>query len=70
MDMKYTGVFATPEEVEELSNVRNNPVMLVGRVQTGNERQEAAHALALKHGLPEIPGFYGIDLGTGEFVTA
>lgn len=30
---------------------------------------EAAHRSALSHGLPEIPGYYGIDLRTGEFVS-
>jgi hypothetical protein len=31
---------------------------------------EAAHRAALAHGLPEIPGYYGIDLSNGEFVEA
>jgi len=32
--------------------------------------QQVAHKLALSHGLPEIPGYYGCDLQTGEFVKA
>lgn len=43
---------------------------LAGRdwaTQAWHSAQEACHALALQHGLPEIPGFYGIDLDH-EFV--
>lgn len=30
--------------------------------------QIRCHGMALAHGLPEIPGYYGIDLTTGEFI--
>jgi hypothetical protein len=31
--------------------------------------KERCHKIALKHSLPEIKGFYGCDLETGEFVS-
>lgn len=31
---------------------------------------ERTHERARAHGLPEIQGFYGCDLATGEFVKA
>lgn len=76
MDLIYTGVHATPDELRKLTKLvekaRNTPVMLVGTVDlAGNAQQrmlEACHAAALAHGLPEIPGFYGIT-PEGEFVT-
>ncbi len=81
--MNGTGKFCTDEEREfltdKLDGARNTPVMaltsemaLTGRdfasmAHMGVER--ACHAIALKHDLPEIEGFYGCDLETGEFVT-
>lgn len=79
--MIKTGVFATPTEIEELkdllSRARNTPVIALS-VAHGIERGgfageatqamlERCHAIAISHGLPEIEGFYGCDLATGEF---
>lgn len=79
--MKYTGIKATPEEtakaVELATRASNTPVIALS-VAHGIERggfageawhdaQTYCHAMALKHGLPEIPGFYGMTKD-GEFV--
>lgn len=69
--MEYLGKHATPEEVEAMKACLNSPVMYIsGGIPMGDNPQELAHKLALQHGLPEIPGFYGCDLRTGEFVKA
>jgi hypothetical protein len=34
-----------------------------------NAIHERTHRAARAHGLPEIEGYYGLDLRTGEFVT-
>ncbi len=74
--MKSTGVFATNEERDHLQELlkeaQSTPLILLfgkhdlsgdawGRVKT------ECHAAALAHGLPEIPGYYGMD-EAGEFV--
>lgn len=75
--MTYLGVFATPEEIEDMK--QPVPYMVFGTVKDANEPggyspvtqrspQEKCHAYALAHGLPEFSGFYGCDLTTGEFV--
>lgn len=78
--MKGTGVFATKEEVEELMTLarqgwRPGDVMIVFSVLEGINRDQATvdarrvcHQVAMKHGLPEIKGYYGIK-EDGEFVT-
>lgn len=64
--MKKTSVFATKEEIESLKAMINAPVLMFG--ETGpSSPQEECHRLALKHGLPEITGRYGIV--AGEFVS-
>jgi hypothetical protein len=68
--MNRTGVLATPQEVEHLRSMLNQPYILgAGGVPPLNPQVEA-HRLALEHGLPEIEGYYGCDLATGEFVSA
>lgn len=68
--MNRTGVFATPEEIERLSAAASQPVMfLSGGQPMGEDVAVTCHLLALAHGLPEIPGRYGCDLKTGEFVS-
>ena len=80
--MKKTGIFATIEEKKmlqkELIMAQTTPVIafssqhalerggLAGEAQ--HSLKEHCHKLALKHGLPEIQGFYGMD-EDGEFVT-
>lgn len=77
--MKNTGTFATKEELETLRNITrrgwmNGDRVMVFSIQEGIDRdnatysaKEACHQVALKHGLPEIEGFYGIR-DDGEFV--
>lgn len=82
--MKHTGIFATPEELatlkEAATNARNTPAITFS-VQDGIDGNDwasvahrnvrkACHMLALQHGLPEVRGYYGITLDTGEFVEA
>jgi len=75
--MKNTGVFATKGELETLKNIArrgwmNGDRVMVFSVQEGINRddatcsaKEACHKVALKHGLPEILGYYGIDADGG-----
>lgn len=66
--MVSTGVFATEEEREHLQEMLNLPVMfLSGGARVGLDPALECHRLALKHGLPEIQGYYGITK-KGEFV--
>ena len=63
--MTNTGVFATREEIEELKDILNTPVMMI--FEPRRDARNVCHEMALKHGLPEIQGYYGIR-GSGEFV--
>ena len=83
MNLKRTGVFATVEEADKIKNLtviaRHTPVIafssedaLQGRDASSlawKSVHETTHAAALAHGLPELPGYYGIDLSNREFVT-
>lgn len=73
-----TGIFATEEEAAEISRVvdlaRSTPVIFAGGpVDAATHSWETVHRTiyryALGHGLPEIDGYYGIDLRTREFVS-
>lgn len=66
--MKYLGVFATKKEIQQLKDTCNQPYIMLGG-HWPKSPQEVAHQIALKHGLPEITGYYGCDLRTGEFVS-
>ena len=77
MNLNYTGVFATPDEIvmlkEKLAVVQKMPVIFICGVDASASARDtmlkACHAVALSHDLPEIAGYYGCDLETGEFVT-
>ncbi len=66
--MKYTGVFATKDEIDAIAHAAKMPCIVFGG-HYPKSPQEVAHKYALKHGLPEIIGYYGCDLRTGEFVS-
>lgn len=80
--MKRTNVFATETEAKEISDLavqaRNTPVIAFSSAMalSGQDCASMAwdivykttHKAALAHGLPEIPGYYGIDLENREFV--
>jgi hypothetical protein len=69
--MKRLGVFATGEQVRRIQAALNSPAMfLSGGQPTFDSAVERCYAFAIEQGLPEIPGFYGIDLTTGEFISA
>lgn len=68
--MNRTGVFATPEEIERLRRLLDQPYIVGAGGKTPRSPRVEAHRLALKHGLPETGGYYGCDLETGEFVSA
>ena len=78
--MTSTGIFATKEEIKEVQRLAERasrtPCILI---VSGTNRHDVAadawqecskkcHELALKHGLPETKGFYGMT-EEGEFVT-
>lgn len=65
-DVIQTGVFATKEEIETLK--RPIPMIVIGNSFPPTHAQ-LCHIMALAHGLPEVQGYYGIDLETGEFLT-
>lgn len=80
--MVGTGVKANENEIEELKRLllvaRRTPVIALTSEQalSGRDLSSQAwervktrcHEVALAHGLPEIPGYYGCDLETGEFL--
>lgn len=65
--MKKTGVFATKEEITMLKDMMNTPMIMLQCGPPPNPAKEC-HKLALDHGLPEISGYYGLDLNEGEFL--
>ena len=77
--MKHTGVYATEEEFEALKRIasqgwsKGDRVMVfsvgegIRKDQKTVDAKEACHAVALKHGLPEIEGYYGVS-NEREFV--
>lgn len=78
--MKRLNVFATQEEIEQVKRCLNMPVIAISNpaapgpnvspvIPLNESPQAAAHRIALAHGLPEISGYYGIDLRNGEFVS-
>lgn len=80
-DFKRLGVFATADEIEFIKHCASMPLMAMTNpeppgpgvphaVPMFTQPEVAAHRAALAHGLPEIKGYYGIDLRNGEFVEA
>jgi len=67
--MNRLNVFATKEEIEQLKVSVSCSGMFLSGGQPMSEPAKDAHRIALAHGLPEITGFYGCDLQTGEFVS-
>ena len=67
--MTRTGTFATQDQVAQMRAAMDTPYIIVGGVAPRSP-QEVAHSCALAAGLPEIQGYYGCDLATGEFVCA
>lgn len=65
--MIRTGVYATEDQLKELQSTRGRPAIIL-QLPSGKSVQELCHEFALKQGLPDYPGMYGIDLVTGEFV--
>ena len=76
--MEHTGIFATLEELEDLRSIARQgwmpgDIMIVTSIMQGITKDQKtmdahkAYQLALAHGLPEIPGYYGIDI-EGEFM--
>lgn len=81
MNFKRLGVFATPEQVERVKHAQSMPMMAMTNPAPPGEGVphavpmfrspiEVAHSCALEQGLPEIAGYYGIDLENSEFLVA
>jgi hypothetical protein len=79
MNYKRLGIFATKEEIAYIKHCQSalliaftNPAPpgpgVPHTIPLCESPIEAAHHAALAHGLPEIAGYYGIDLQNGEFV--
>jgi len=67
--MERLKVFATEKEIQTMKDAMKMPYIKIGDYWTETP-QEVCHKIALSHGLPEIKGYYGCDLITGEFVKA
>ena len=74
--MKNMNVFATEDELEDIKEragkARETPIIGLGPFNSFDPWQfvrEKIHEYALAHGLPDTPGFYGIHLKTGEFLS-
>lgn len=63
--MIETGIFATDEEIKELKEAVETSGIAIHIPR--QSPLQLCHEIALRHGLPEIEGYYGI-LGNGEFV--
>ncbi len=79
MEIERLGVFATDEEIAHIKHCQDMPMMAMTNpappgpgvphaVPMFEQPIEAVHRAALAHDLPEIPGYYGIDLSNGEFI--
>lgn len=64
-EMKTTGQFLTTDEIESIKRTMKTPLIAI---HTGMPRspQQRVHDYALAKGLPEIPGYYGASLKSGE----
>jgi hypothetical protein len=80
MNIKRLNIFATTSQIEYIKHCQSMPMMAMTNpappgpgvspvIPMFTSPIEAAHHAALEQGLPEIPGYYGIDLSNGEFVT-
>lgn len=78
--MIHHGVFATAEEIAYVKSCASAPVMAFTNPESpgpgvspvipfAEDPLIACHRLALAHGLPEIKGYYGMDLRNGQFVS-
>lgn len=76
---KRFGLFATEAEIASIKEAQSRPLIAMTNpaapgpgvphaVTMFESAVEVAHRAALAHGLPEFPGFYGIDLSNGEFL--
>ncbi len=65
--MTRTGKFATAAEIAAIKETANTPLIALQCGMSETPLQHA-HRVAIGHGLPEITGYYGIDLKTGEFI--
>lgn len=81
MEFERLGIFATAEEIAYIKECQSRPLVAMTNpappgpgvphaVPMFTTPIEAAHRAALAHGLPQIPGYYGIDLSNGEFIIA
>lgn len=79
MELRRTGIKASDLEVQEALRLHNiakldimpKLVMASGKTRMSVSEREFhrfVHSCALAKGLPEIDGYYGIDLKTYEFV--
>lgn len=70
-----TGVFASKKEataIKKMMKIAANTPMICFDPMTAINPWDAVykliHKVALSHGLPEIPGYYGFNADSGEFL--
>ncbi len=66
-NLEPTGIKLTTEQIEAVTKAQHTPLMKIGG-QWPESPKERVHRFALANGLPEIPGYYGADLETGEII--
>ncbi len=69
VNIKRCNVFCTDEQLKAIKREYSLPLIWLGN-HPPRDPQELVHQFALQNGLPEIQGFYGIDLANREFITA
>lgn len=79
MNIRHLGIFATDEEISSIRAAQTRPIMGMTNpeppgpgvspvVDMFEHPIKIVHRAALAHGLPEIPGYYGLNLETKEFL--
>lgn len=64
-----TNVFLSEDEVEAVKGQMGVPYLVFNGRPPESPRQ-MIHRFALRHGLPDVPGYYGADLATGEILVS
>ena len=65
--MKTTGKVLSTEQLSVVTSAANTPLVAI-HCGPRKSAQQLVHQFALEAGLPEITGFYGADLDSGEIL--
>jgi len=71
IEFERLNIFATVDERKYIQHCREMPLISFDGINPMCESPIVAiHRYALEHGLPEIEGYYGMDMRNGEFLKA